>query len=348
MKNLRVAIVGLGAIGAGYSALDKQKIQNHAAAYIHCAGYELLAAVDTSQASQATFSRHYPGIATFSSLNELDHDLNIDVFSVCVPTEAHLSVCRDILQNFSPKAILLEKPVTENLRDAEALATICREKGVLVAVNYMRRFEPGLVQLRKLVQSGELGELLSGSAWYQRGMLHNASHFVDYFSFLFGEATAFAPPCEGASPEQQSTVEQVPALSTRTAQTRSWRIAWNSAEIAFFEVNDAEFNFFEARLIFSHAVVDLLSGGAQVSYRRCTSRSDFSGRSSLATATLVPGSDMDRYQYYVQEALYHAVCSDLPLASTLDTAIQSTRVLWALNGCPDAIAYFATRGGSHE
>jgi hypothetical protein len=59
----------------------------------------------------------------------------------------------------------------------------------VLAVNYMRRFEPGAASLKKRIESGEFGSIFKGVAWYSKGIMNNGSHFIDLLRFWLGEVT---------------------------------------------------------------------------------------------------------------------------------------------------------------
>ena len=76
--------------------------------------------------------------------------------------------------------LLLEKPVATNAAGADQLRRVCEcRPDLLVAVNYIRRYLPVVLQLHKQLQNGELGELLHGRLTYGKGLLSNGSHFVN-------------------------------------------------------------------------------------------------------------------------------------------------------------------------
>ena len=109
--------------------------------------------------------------------------------SIGVPTELHASVFDQVLAQ-RPKAILLEKPIASTVAQATALVERAEASGCAVLVNYMRRFEPGVRELKRRLDAHELGDIYKATVWYAKGLSNNGSHFVKLLSFLLG------PPSE--------------------------------------------------------------------------------------------------------------------------------------------------------
>ncbi len=57
--------------------------------------------------------------------------------------------------------ILLEKPIAQTLEECRAIAQKAREKGLLVGVCHVLRFHPYFLKMKEVVQSGELGQIIS-------------------------------------------------------------------------------------------------------------------------------------------------------------------------------------------
>ena len=91
---------------------------------------------------------------------------------------------------YSPKAIVLEKPVASNYSDAKELLKISTDRGIQVSVNYLRRFNPALKSLKDIITRKELGKIYKGVAWYTKGIANNGSHFIDLFTWLLGDVTS--------------------------------------------------------------------------------------------------------------------------------------------------------------
>ncbi|KKI89033.1 dehydrogenase [Bacillus sp. SA1-12] len=59
------------------------------------------------------------------------------------------------------KHILCEKPIATEIEDAKAMIDVCKAEGVILQVAYPVRFSPVIQQVRNIIQSGEIGEVIA-------------------------------------------------------------------------------------------------------------------------------------------------------------------------------------------
>jgi len=133
MKKLRIGVVGVGHIGS-----------NHARIYSELPNAELVAILDIDPARADEIGAKYKAKA-MASLNEFAG--MIDAASVATPTSAHFSIARDLLAQ--GKHLLIEKPITEKTSDARDLAQVAAEKGLVLQVGHVERFNPVLSALEQ-------------------------------------------------------------------------------------------------------------------------------------------------------------------------------------------------------
>jgi UDP-N-acetyl-2-amino-2-deoxyglucuronate dehydrogenase len=93
---------------------------------------------------------------------------DVDVVCVCVPSGLHAEV--GVRAAAAGKHLVVEKPIDVTLDAADRLIAAARDGGVLLTVISQHRFDTGLDELRRLLDSGVLGSLLLGEAstkWYR-------------------------------------------------------------------------------------------------------------------------------------------------------------------------------------
>jgi predicted dehydrogenase len=130
-KTLRVGVVGVGHIGS-----------NHARIYAELPTIDFCAVYDTDSHRANGIARKY-GVTPAGSLEEFGS--LVDAASVATPTSAHYSVSQALLA--AGRHLLVEKPITENTKEASELAEIAARKQLVLQVGHVERFNPILSAL---------------------------------------------------------------------------------------------------------------------------------------------------------------------------------------------------------
>lgn len=123
-------------IGVGYLG------RFHAQKYAAASNAELLGVADTNtdQCQMVAGECH---CACYSDYKKLLKD--VDAVSIAVPTSAHHQVARECL--LAGKDILLEKPMTVTLEEADELLQIAKERSLIIQVGHLERFNPAVMAL---------------------------------------------------------------------------------------------------------------------------------------------------------------------------------------------------------
>ena len=100
---------------------------------------------------------------------ELSHDWeaavaspDIDAVDICLPTPLHRPVAVRALA--AGKHVLLEKPIALTLEDADAIGAAAEVAGRVLMVGHVLRYFPEIVELRRLLDAGELGLPVAATA----------------------------------------------------------------------------------------------------------------------------------------------------------------------------------------
>ena len=121
------------------------------------------------------------------------------VFDVAVPGRNVLSVLEKIPDG---RAVLVQKPMGEDLEQARAILKLCRQKNLTAAINFQLRFAPFIIAARDMIDRGMIGEVNDMemrvqvyTPWQLWEFLNTAPrleivyhsiHYVDLFPLLFG------------------------------------------------------------------------------------------------------------------------------------------------------------------
>lgn len=130
---VKVGVVGVGHLG-----------QHHVRLYKELPGAQFVGAFDND-----------PKKTNFPSLEALADA--VDAVSVSTPTDSHLAVARLFLER--GKHCLVEKPIANNVRDAETLVALARTKNLVLQVGHVERFNPVMRYLNEVLTEARFIEV---------------------------------------------------------------------------------------------------------------------------------------------------------------------------------------------
>lgn len=306
------AVVGLGNIGQGfdYDLTDASRVLTHASGFLHHPGFRLVAGVDPDPGAREKFERKFHQPA-FGSVAELYRQLAPDVVSLGVPTALHFTVFQEVISH-SPKAILCEKPLAQTLAEAEKIRDMARRAGCLLLVNYLRRFEPGVLELKKRIEQKECGEIYKGTLWYAKGILNNGSHYLDLLRYLLGEVEDLVL----LDPGRPGLADPEPDL----------KITFAGTPVYFLAGREECYSIKELELYGTLGQIKYSQAGEVIVIRKTRSSPIFSGYRILEEQGQPIIADLPRYQLHVLEALYQALLTGSALNSDGDTALETMAV----------------------
>lgn len=107
----------------------------------------------------------YPDVQFVTSLEEL-LARPIDLVVVATPNTSHHPIARQCL--LAGRDVVVDKPFTATLAEAEDLVRLARERGRLLSVYQERRYTGDFVTVQRIVASGELGRIVRYEAHFDR------------------------------------------------------------------------------------------------------------------------------------------------------------------------------------
>lgn len=190
---LRAAVIGCGRIGS--MAADDPKLKavySHAQGYSLCPATELVAVCDSDERRAEECARRWGLQSGFTSVEETLEKARPDIVSVCTPDETHAAILGAVLRDQGVRGILAEKPLALSVAEAEEIAGRAEANGVALAVNYTRRFSDRHARMRERVSERLIGEIQTISGYYTKGILHNATHWIDLARWFAGDIESVA------------------------------------------------------------------------------------------------------------------------------------------------------------
>ncbi|MBA2482474.1 MAG: Gfo/Idh/MocA family oxidoreductase [Planctomycetes bacterium] len=217
MDIVRIGIVGCGGIARA-----------HLTAYRAIPGVEVAAVYDVSPTACESFAREAGAIAA-TSLAAMA-DMRLDAVSICTPPGARIDCCRPFLS--AGIAVLCEKPLAVDGAAARELATLAAASTSLFMTAFCHRFHGPVLELKKLIDSGTLGQpvlvrmVFAGRFELQGNhrcdpklagggcIMDNGTHAVDLFRFLVGDIGEIQAMT--ATAVQDAAVEDVGTIGLRS------------------------------------------------------------------------------------------------------------------------------------
>ncbi len=158
--------------------------------------------------------------------NDQDLIAQDDIDAVYIATPVNLHLPQTIAAARSGKHVLVEKPMAMSVAQCDEMISACRQHGVKLGVAYYRRFYPVVDRMRQIIDSGEIGNVLSvsvvtGSA-FQMGpsddgywrvipetggggaLMDIGSHRLDLMLDLFGDVVDVKSVCSTVAADYDS------------------------------------------------------------------------------------------------------------------------------------------------
>src|SRR5437879_1291827 len=145
MADLRFGIIGWGYWGP--------KIARNLDSIAHAT---VTAVADMDKHRVALLAGQQPGLQVTSQVEELLRS-DVDAVIIATPVRTHYALAKQALLH--GKHVLVEKPLTASVAEAEELVALARQVDRILMVGHTFEYSPAVNELRKLVQSGELGKI---------------------------------------------------------------------------------------------------------------------------------------------------------------------------------------------
>jgi predicted dehydrogenase len=150
---LRIGVLGAGPIAQAAHFESCRKARNA----------ELYAICDLAgDLVQNMAAIHHPHV-TYLDYDEMLADPQVEAVIVATADQFHAAMATKALA--AGKHVLVEKPLTVSVEEAEALHNEVQQSGLVLQVGTMKRFDPGIAFAHQFIEE-ELGEILALKVWY--------------------------------------------------------------------------------------------------------------------------------------------------------------------------------------
>jgi UDP-N-acetylglucosamine 3-dehydrogenase len=150
LRKVNMAVVGCGFWG-----------KNHARIYSELEKADLIAVADLKEDAACALGERYGADYHGDPADLIKRD-DIDAISICTPTVAHAKIALEAIE--AGKHVLVEKPMTSTVAEAERLIAAAEKAGVKLTVGFIERFNPGVIEALRLVREGKIGDIILARA----------------------------------------------------------------------------------------------------------------------------------------------------------------------------------------
>lgn len=131
---LRVGVIGLGKLGSIHLRIYNE-LKRIGKIYL----------VDTNQNTLETHN----GYSAFDNYRQLKG--KVDLVSVATPTSTHFKIAKFFLTNKIP--VLVEKPLTQDLKEAQKLVNLAKKNKTLLFVGHVERYNNAYLAIKKTIKN---------------------------------------------------------------------------------------------------------------------------------------------------------------------------------------------------
>lgn len=193
MKTVNVALVGFGSGARIYNAPIISSVN----------GLEIKKILTSNPENIKAAKLDFPEASIVQDYKNILQDPNIDLVVVATPNHLHKEIAEEALK--ANKHVVIEKPITPTVKEAEELIELAEKQGKILSVNHNRRWSSDFLTVKKLIKEERLGEVVEFETHFDRfrdqikmgwkqekenpgsGILYDlGSHLIDQALVLFG------------------------------------------------------------------------------------------------------------------------------------------------------------------
>jgi predicted dehydrogenase len=158
MSKLKAAVIGTGFMG-----------RTHVEAIRRLGNIEVVAVVANTEEEARGFANSANIDWATADVNSVLSDEHIDAVHVCTPNNTHFPIAMAALK--AGKHVLCEKPLALSAGEAQQMYELAESRGLCNATNHNLRYYPVVQQIRRMIENGDLGEVLVVQGTYSQDWL---------------------------------------------------------------------------------------------------------------------------------------------------------------------------------
>ena len=127
------------------------------AEWMNKAGFTTVAACDLDPTRVAQAAEDFPGIRTYTAIDDLLADPEVELVVVILPHNLHAPIAIQAAQ--AGKHVIVEKPMCISVAEADAMISAAETAGVMLSVFHNRRHDGDFNTIRDLLRKGTIGDV---------------------------------------------------------------------------------------------------------------------------------------------------------------------------------------------
>jgi len=113
---------------------------------------------DAAESRRSEFARRFPGARVTGELDELLADSELEAVVIATPVPTHYALAKQALE--AGKHVFVEKPPAMRGEEMAELVELARARDLVLMPGHLLLYHPGVLKLKELVDSGDLGDVL--------------------------------------------------------------------------------------------------------------------------------------------------------------------------------------------
>ena len=158
MRKLKAAVIGAGFMG-----------RTHVEAIRRLGNVEVVAVAAITDDEAKAFAAGANIDWATSDVDSILADKDIDGVHICTPNNTHAPMALKALK--AGKHVLCEKPLAMSAAEAKEMLDLAEKKGLCHATNHNLRYYPVVQHARRMIEAGDLGEILVVQGTYSQDWL---------------------------------------------------------------------------------------------------------------------------------------------------------------------------------
>lgn len=311
-----VALIGMGNIGFTFD-----KDPNTKTAFSHAKGiylhkeFNLKYIADPSDTNLNDLKKLFPKVIYSHDYTTLLNISDIDILVIATPTHLHKSILIDFQVNLHIKTFFIEKPLFSIDEDHTGISENIKKK---IIINYPRRFDPNIQEVRKQLLFQPYGSLKKAIIKYSKGFSNNGSHAIDLLHCFL----------ENFSLENPKILQRLPGFDNQdlTLDIYGQLLMKNTvSQLYFMGFDHNHLTTFSLELYFKKAIVKYDDTELTISISEIKADKQYPAYLTEAEPMFLKDLNMDKIMLLAYEDLYKKLTDEISHASTFYDEIKNLK-----------------------